>query len=41
MNFLHKFCENVQISNFMVIRTMGADLFHADGQKDRQVDGQT
>jgi len=37
MNFLHTFSENAQISNFMIIRTVGTELFHADGQKDRQV----
>jgi hypothetical protein len=35
MNFLHKFSENAQISNFMIIRTVGAELFHADGQTGR------
>ena len=41
MNFLHKFSENAQILNFMVIRTVGTKLFHADGHKDRQVGRRT
>ena len=30
--FLDKFCKNIQISNFVKIRPVGAELFHADGQ---------
>jgi hypothetical protein len=33
--FLHTFFKNVQISNFMEIRPVGAELFHADGRTDR------
>jgi len=29
------FSKNAQISNFMKIQPVGADLFHADGQTDR------
>jgi len=32
-----RFSKNTQISNFMKIRLVGAELFHAD----RQTDGQT
>jgi len=35
LNFLNRFSENPQISNFMKIRTLGAELFHADGRTDR------
>jgi hypothetical protein len=30
--FSTDFSKNTQISNFMKIRTVGAELFHADGQ---------
>jgi len=33
--FLTYFRKNPQISNFMKIRQVGAELFHADGQTDR------
>jgi hypothetical protein len=36
MNFLDRFPKTPQISNFMKIRPVGAELFHADGQTDRQ-----
>ena len=32
------FSKNMQISNFIKIRQVGADLFHADGQTDGQTD---
>jgi len=35
--FLHTFSENAQISNFVIIRTVGTEMFNADGRKDRQV----
>jgi len=35
MNFLDTFSKNAQISNFMKICPEGAELFHADGQTDR------
>jgi len=34
MNFLYRFSKNLQISNFMKIRPVGAELFHADGRTD-------
>ena len=33
-HFLDKFSKNTQISNFMKIRPVEAELFHADGQTD-------
>ena len=35
LNFLDRFSENTQISNFMKIRPVEAELFHANGQMDR------
>jgi len=35
------FSKNTQISNLMTIRSVGAELFHTDGQTDVQTDGQT
>jgi len=34
LNFLERYSKNNQISNFMKIRPVGAELFHADGQTD-------
>ena len=36
--FCDGFSKTPQISNFMKIRSVGAVLFHADGQMDRQTD---
>jgi len=38
LNFLDRFLKNTQISNFMKIRSLRAELFHADGHRDRQTD---
>jgi len=37
LNFLDRFSKGTQISNFMKIRPVGAELFYAD----RRTDGQT
>ena len=31
---MHKFSKNTQIPNFMKIRPVGDEMFHADGQTD-------
>jgi len=33
-NFLDRFSKNTQISNFVKIRSVGAELIHADGRTD-------
>ena len=35
IKFLDIFSKNLQISNFMKIRLVGAEQFHEDGQTDR------
>ena len=37
-NILATFPKNPQISYFMKVRAVGADLFHADGQTDGRTD---
>jgi hypothetical protein len=37
-NFLHRFSKNPQISNFVKIRPVGAELFYADEQTDGRRD---
>ena len=41
LNILYRFSKNTQISNFMKIRPLGAELFHAGGRTDGRMDGQT
>ena len=44
-NFLDSFSKNIEISHFMKIRQVGADLFHEDrltgGRMDGRTDGRT
>ena len=38
MNFLDTFSEKAQISNFIKIRPVAAELFHMDGRTDGETD---
>jgi len=38
LNFLDLFSKNIEISNFMKIRPAKAQLFHSDGQRERERD---
>jgi len=37
LNFLNRFKENTQISNFIKIRPFGAELFHSDRLNGRHI----
>jgi hypothetical protein len=39
LNFLDSVSKNTQISDFMKIRSVGAELFNADRQTDGGTDG--
>jgi len=39
VNFPDKISKNTQISDFVRISSVGAELFHANGQKNRRTDG--
>jgi hypothetical protein len=38
LEFSRQISKNTQISKFVKIRPLGAELFHADGRMDRQTD---
>jgi len=40
LNFRYRFSTTTQISNFMKIRVVGAELFHVGWRTDGQADGQ-
>jgi hypothetical protein len=41
LEFSRQIFKYTQISNFMKIRPVGAELFHADGRTNRGTEGQT
>jgi hypothetical protein len=41
LEFFHTIAENTQISNFVKIRPVGVELFHADRRTGGQADGRT
>ena len=41
LNFLHRFYKNTQISNFRKIRSVRAQLYHADVRTESRTVGQT
>jgi hypothetical protein len=38
LDFLDRFSKNTQVSNFIKILPLGAELFHADGRTNVQTD---
>ena len=40
LSFLDIFSENSQLSNFVTIRPVGSEVFHTDGEMDRQTESQ-
>jgi hypothetical protein len=38
LNFLYRFSKSAQISNFVKIHPVGAEIFHADRPPDRRID---
>jgi len=41
LEFSQKFSNDIQILNFMKIRPVGIELFHAEGRLDERTDGRT
>jgi hypothetical protein len=39
LNFLHRFSKKAQLSIFIKILSLEAELFHADGQTEGEADG--
>jgi len=39
LKFFDRFSKNIQAPNFMKIRTVGAQLFHKDREKDGRTEG--
>jgi hypothetical protein len=39
LNLIDRFKKNTEISNFMKMHPEGVELFHAEGQTHRQMDG--
>jgi hypothetical protein len=37
LNFLDRFSKNIQISDFMKIRSVATEVFHADGRTDTKL----
>ena len=41
LEYSYRFSKNTQISNFMKIRGVGAEMFRAEGRRDTGTDGRT